>query len=221
MDNVGYLNAHYINDGQVANQVDADVPECGSTAPTQPTPAPPPNAFYNPANAVAWALGNAEDSQFNGDECAWFVSNALWAGGFPQSAVWTSSGSHDRVPGSQTAWTVPELVTYLKDNFSTQWIPLGNMSVNAVPQAAPGDIIVYSWDDGQTLDHMSFVTGIASGQYPTISEWGQVKFWPWNYLDNPNSPYVSLGWTWSQMAHEWLQTEYHGHAQAYLLHFNS
>jgi hypothetical protein len=45
--NQGYLNAHYINDGAVANQIDAGVVQCGST------PAPPPlpsggSLYYSP-----------------------------------------------------------------------------------------------------------------------------------------------------------------------------
>ena len=45
--NRGYLNAHYINDGKAANQIDAGVPQCGST----PAPAPGPGSvFYSPNN---------------------------------------------------------------------------------------------------------------------------------------------------------------------------
>jgi hypothetical protein len=38
--NVGFLNAHYINDGKLANQVDANVPACVNNQPPQPTPQP-------------------------------------------------------------------------------------------------------------------------------------------------------------------------------------
>lgn len=31
--NSGYLNAHYVNDGKLANQIDAGVPQCGATPP--------------------------------------------------------------------------------------------------------------------------------------------------------------------------------------------
>jgi hypothetical protein len=47
--NVGYLNAHYVNDGAAANVVDAGVGQCG--APTPPAPTPPPSPitlFYSP-----------------------------------------------------------------------------------------------------------------------------------------------------------------------------
>jgi hypothetical protein len=50
--NQGYLNAHYINDGKLANQVDSGVPQCGAVpAPPPPPPPPPPrpkSVFYSP-----------------------------------------------------------------------------------------------------------------------------------------------------------------------------
>jgi hypothetical protein len=50
--NQGYLNAHYINDGKLANQPDA-VPQCGAApAPAPPPPPPPPSGpksvFFSP-----------------------------------------------------------------------------------------------------------------------------------------------------------------------------
>jgi hypothetical protein len=73
--NQGYLNAHYINDGANANQIDAGVPQCGAP----PPPPPGPNSvFYSPNNtpdAVSgltladlnivyddWAIGNCSAS---------------------------------------------------------------------------------------------------------------------------------------------------------------
>jgi len=112
----------------------------------------------------------------------------------------------------------------MKANYSVTWKSLGNMSTNAVPQAQPGDIIVYSWDGGKTYDHMAFVVDIASGQYPEVSEWGTPDWTTWNYLyyevHHPSEGYQKRGWTYSQKNHEWLQTEYKGQARAYLLHIN-
>lgn len=42
--NSGYLNAHYINDGTVANQVVAGVSQCGAASPPPPPPPPPASA---------------------------------------------------------------------------------------------------------------------------------------------------------------------------------
>lgn len=68
---------------------------------------------------------------------------------------------------------------------------------------------------------MAFVTGMAPGDYPEVSEWGQFNFFPdiWNKIDNPSSPYVQRDWTWSAMNHEWRQQE-QPNMTAYLLHFN-
>jgi hypothetical protein len=209
--NQGYLNAHYINDGKAANQVDAGVPQCGAPS------APPqiPNPTYNRSAAVEWAKAHATDPQGSGTLCTWFVSQALWAGGMPQTAGWE--------PGTSSSTWVENLVDYLRANDSVSWTDItSDLTTNAVPAAQPGDIIVYDWNDGGTqLDHMSFVVDIASGQYPEVSEWGQFDFTthPWYKITRPSSPYVERGWTWSAMQGEWLQQEHPG-MQAYLLHIN-
>lgn len=203
--NQGYLNAHYINDGKAANQIDARVAQCGTT--------PPPNPSYNRTAAVNWAIAHAQDPQGSGTLCAWFVSNALWAGGMSQTSSWQAH--------TYAATFVDGLVHYLEAHYSvTQTDITSNLTTNAVPQAEPGDIIFYDWNDGgTTFDHMSFVVDIAPGQYPEVSEWGQFNFNPWDKIHNPRSPYVKRGWTWSAMHHEWLQQEHPG-MRAYLLHIN-
>ena len=45
--NQGYLDAHYINDGKIANQVDAGVPSCGS-APVPPQMPSAGSLYYSP-----------------------------------------------------------------------------------------------------------------------------------------------------------------------------
>jgi hypothetical protein len=42
VENSGYLNAHYINDGTVANEIVPGVPQCGVAPPPLPPPPPPP-----------------------------------------------------------------------------------------------------------------------------------------------------------------------------------
>jgi hypothetical protein len=169
---------------------------------------------YDRTAAVNWALSNAQDPQGSSGLCTWFVSQALWAGGMPQTSEW-QQGTYD-------ATYVQGLVDYLYDNYSVTWTDItGDLTTNAVPQAEPGDIIVYSWNGNSTLDHMAFVVGIASGDYPEVSEWGQFDFFPeiWNKIDNPSSSYVERGWTWSAMDNKWLQQE-HPNMTAYLLHIN-
>lgn len=222
--NQGYLNAHYINDGKNANQVDAGVPACGATQ----APPPPPNAFYNRMAAANWALGHSEDAQAYGAMCTWFVSQSLWAGGFPQSSVWTSQGHYTSAPGTKTAWVVPDFLSYIRANYSTTWVPLGLMTPdhNNVPMAEPGDIIAYDWGDGHGISHLALVVDDASGsQYPEVAEMGQ---YDWGLLDfaanklgiHKHSSYQKRGWTWSAVHNEWLEAEFHNRATAYLLHIN-
>jgi hypothetical protein len=102
-------------------------------------------------------------------------------------------------------------VSYLEANYSVTWTDItSDLATNAVPQAQPGDIIVYSWNGNATLNHMAFVVGIASGDYPEVAEWGQFNFVPdvWDYIVNPSSPYVERGWTWSAISGKWLQQEF-------------
>ncbi|MEA2492398.1 MAG: hypothetical protein QOJ29_309 [Thermoleophilaceae bacterium] len=184
------------------------------------------NGFYDRGAAVRWALDHAGDAQFNGDECTWFVSQALWAGGFPQSTVWTKSGSHGlgHWPGSRTAWLVDDLRQYLGANFSvTEEQPIDpSASVEALPDAQPGDILLYSWDGGNTYSHMAFVVDVPSSQSPTVSEMGNTNFGLNNYLFNAPATYVTRGWNWSAKSSppDWLQNEMHGDVRVILLHVN-
>ncbi|HEU4966762.1 MAG TPA: amidase domain-containing protein [Candidatus Saccharimonadales bacterium] len=220
--------------GQESQQLTAlGIPECGDNS-TQPV-----NPEYNREAAVEWALANAQDPQTNGEECTKFVSEALWAGGMPQDSQWNNNGSYlsgEPFPtlfdGTKTANSAPMLISYLEQNYSTQWIPLGEMNAgnNNVPEAEPGDIIVYSWQganpDGSpvSIDHLAFVVGDASNnpQYPMVAEWGQFEnYGPSDYVNNPTSPYVERGWTYSEINHMYLQQEKdHQNMTAYLLHIN-
>ena len=223
-----YVNTPEVNDGAVLTQ--DGVAECGgdSAVPTTGPQMPPtdPNPEYDRTAAVEWALANAEDPQTNGSECAKFVSEALWAGGLPQTSTWNNSGGYvsrlNYFDGTETANTVPNLVQYLEEHYSVQWESLGNMTDNDVPLAQPGDIIIYSWPGNGKLDHMALVVGDANSnsRYPFVSEWGNFAPWQPSYdVFNPSSPYIERGWTWSDMNNEWLEQKYPG-ATAYLLHSN-
>jgi hypothetical protein len=142
------------------------------------------------------------------------VSKALNAGGFPQNSSWT--------PGVRSWSWVQDFVNYFRNNYSTTWTNItSNLTTNAVPQAQPGDVIVYDWEGDGVLDHMAFVVKIASGQYPEVSEMGQFDFnaHPEYYITHPRSSYQTRGWTWSAMHGTWLQSR-HPNMRAYLLHIN-
>ena len=176
-----------------------------------------PNSFYNRAFAVKWARSNTSSDPTNvyaASACTWFVSNALWRGGFPKDAEWTSEGEHGRlrkVPGSVTAWAVPELFDYLtlhnRFDVTVVDLPPERFRSNAVPEAELGDLIVYDWDGAGTLDHFTMITEIAPGHYPEVSEWGV------------NNNYPKRGWTYSVNDDTWLQ-QHNPNVHAKLIHFS-
>lgn len=240
--NVGWINTHYVDDGMTADHPNPSVPQCaqgsgnggdaGGQAPAGAGAAPssPPataNAFYNRSAAVAWALAHARDGQPHAAMCAWFVSHALWAGGFPQDATWTDQGRyHHTAHGTTTEWQVGPLLKYLQSHYSTVLTDItAALRTNAVPAAQPGDVIVYDWGQGDGKSHLSFVVGIASGQYPEVSEMGQYDLNPLlaelELLHPRHSSYTERGWTWSAVHHRWLQNvPGYAHMKAWLLHIN-
>lgn len=232
----GYAADYYIDtdvtQGDEGAQLAAQgVPQCSSDPSAdqdsgQSSAGAPANPLdsYQRQLAVGYALAHAQDPQIEGAECTWFVSNALWAGGLAKTADWTDAGEYRGAPGTQTAWQVEPMIEHLEATYDTTWEDItGDLTTNAVPDAEPGDIIVYDWENDGTYDHMSLVTDIADGDYPDVAEMGQFDWTthPWYRYDHPVSSYVTRGWTWSEQNNKWLQSE-DGHAgmRAYLLHFN-
>jgi len=226
----GWLNEHFINDGQPINQPSPGLPPCGTQAP--PSSSPPPsssvNTFFNRQGAVYWALTHAKDQQPRLAMCAWFVSHALWAGGLPkQPGVWTDQGRYGlTASGTAAEWLVPNLKKYLLSHFSSSYTDItSNLKTNAVPQAESGDLIFYDWEEhpGDGITHVAIVVGIAPGNYPEVAEMGQFDFGFRDSIGNLINPvassYQKRGWTWSQIHHHWLQWKY-PNMKAYLLHFN-
>jgi hypothetical protein len=239
-----YDNSSYQNDAELTAKY--GVPACGggSVPPPQPVPAgsssgssPPPSnessdASLNRAAAVTWAEAHATQTPPDAAACTWFVSQALWAGGLPQTAEWTSSGSHGSVPvltkrqGSVDAWAVPNFVSYIRTTYPDSTFTRLNFRVNNVPTAQPGDAIVYAENGGASvgnastidsaLDHAALVVDDARGtQYPEVAEWGANDHGPIGGAVK----YTRRGWTWSDVSHEWLQVKY-PKIQAFLLHID-
>lgn len=227
----------YMNDAALWQQY--GIGECEKPVPNAaklPTPAP--NAApvaaegrkkadpesYNRFEAINWALQHAQDGQPKWGGCTWFVSQALWAGGFPQvRGEWTDDDRYPakkgfpksladswqpRAAASKQALT---LWNYLQENASVSVREL-DFSVNEVPDARQGDIIAYDWGQGEGVSHLTMVTSIAPGQYPEVSEWGTTV------NEEVTSRYRKRGWTWRANTNEWLQSHY-PHIKAYLLHF--
>lgn len=202
----------------------------GSAASAIVNPAP---TTYDRVAAVQWALQNARNARLMDrfPDCTWFVSQALWYGGFQQTTAWNNQDHHGfplwPIQGTAAATAAPDLVNYLKTHVSVTTTPLTpeRFRDSQVPEAQVGDVIAYRWhtalgvqDTSEApFDHLAFVTNIAAGNYPEVSEWG--TSWP-------QEPYATRGWTWSENSHEWLQQKfpYEGNdnigVSAILIHFN-
>lgn len=205
--------------------VDPAVPVCGEQASSAPAPsastqpATQASDFYNRNDAVEWALQHAQDPQHNGTLCTVFASDALWAGGFPQSDSW-------KPDGGGAASNVQPFVDYVTSHFdATLSTPFTlDPQNNVVPGAEPGDVLVYNWNDGgseTTFSHIAFIVRVDNG-YPIVSEWGNKDPFPiWRHWSGWASPYPTRGWTWSAIStpQHWLQENY-PQATAMLLHIN-
>lgn len=170
---------------------------------------------YNWKRANFWALSHAQDQQpgFNG--CAWFVSQALWAGGMAKSKAWTDAGVRPGktwLPGTKTATVAEELYNHLKKKAGVKDLEITDRydpRKTAVPEVRPGDVIAYDWDGNGHVDHVSLVVNVAPNSYPVVSEWGSTP-------DGKVSPYQFRGWSWSENHDRW-QKQVHPKVHAYLL----
>ena len=193
------------------------------------SPRPAHAAGYSRVDAANWAYTNAEPDPYNWEDCTLFVSLALENGYLPEDATWNTYTNHGHltvVPATPTATVSYLLVGYLINMGYAQEYTLDFTGSNAAVPMEPGDIIAYDFGYkpasgyGFRADHLSIVVGIASGDYPYVSEWGHPGY------------YYQRGWSWSEANGEWLQTEYNdahyggnpdNHSgvsiQAHLLHF--
>jgi hypothetical protein len=213
----GYAADYYIDtnvtQGQEAAQLAAQgVPTCGqSSASNQPTMVNPqsgtgsggipiPPVSFDRAGATAWASANVYAPQRYGDDCTWFVSQALWAGGLPQSSDWTDhtwnlfdQAARSQYPGpSQTAAEADYLVKYLVGNgYAT--ITQIDWTDNTAAGAQPGDLIAYHWNDWEqptVVDHLAIVDHLNADGYPVIDQ---------------HSPEHQRYWSWDPDHHGWIQ----------------
>lgn len=194
---------------------------------------------YDGAAAASWASAHSNDTQPFDAACTWFASNALWAGSLPQDPQWNSNGSYgtnyDLGPvhildhkrnGTPAANAVIDLLNYLTNTYPATYIEPLTMTQNNVPDAQPGDLILYVWDgdpgwgyDGDSNLHLAVVTGDApdNPQYPEVAEWGDQRGGSAHFYQNG-----TRGWTWSANNSEWLQGETGQSAMtAYLVHIDT
>lgn len=174
------------------------------------------NDWYNGQEAAQYAIATVDQPQPFDEACAWFVSNALWAGGLPEDNVWNENTTHGNMwsfaagQGSPTAADVTMLTQYLLTNYPASYLQQLDLSPNTTSwPVSIGDVIIYVWDgdpnwltDNDHSTHMALVTNIEPSGYPDVSEWGDVGE---NGI-SPDNPW--RGWTWLAMNNEWLQQEY-------------
>lgn len=243
----GWVDEHFINDGAPDNAFVSGEPMCGPETPgisgsrsgggsgsggngggANPPPGPA-GVSFNRSAAVAWAEAHAKDTPPYHSACTWFVSQALWAGGLPQSSTWNGYDKHRssirNLQGTLTAWTTPLFVSYIKQIFPHSTFTRLDLRKGHtdVPAAEPGDVILYDWNGKSTtrnwsgLDHAALVIDDAKGsQYPEVAEWGADDFLWWGGAVK----YKKRGWTWSVVSHKWLQEE-HRNMRAFLLHIDT
>lgn len=231
-----YINTNITpgNEGQKLTAI--GIPECDTQQPSQADTSPnlqpaaslPPFASFDRNAAAQWALNNAEDTPPNDGSCTIFVSQALWAGGMPQTSEWnfnlhpiTNGNAPSMRNGSNDAWAANNFVEYMGTVPFAKVESLGPMGPNNnnVPDAKLGDVIAYDWNNDGSIDHLDIVTGF-SGQYPLVSGWSE---------DGANAlHYNQRGWTYSNVHNTWLQWEKDANGnypnkdmQTYLIHFRN
>lgn len=224
----GYAADYYIDtpvtQGEEAAQLSAlGLPACSTTS-SEPT-APPSSGSagtndssnlatpfsYDRNAAVQFAIDNLKvPESFPGDDCTWYVSQALWAGGLPQSAQWTGKSwdwslqaARSHYPGpTKDAADANDLINYLVSTGLAIRIPI-TWSDNTAAGAEPGDIIAYHWNNNEPadkVDHLAFVTDLNADGYPEVMQHSPEvhRYWSWDpggnghtagwiqYVDRPN-----------------------------------
>lgn len=131
------------------------------------------------AAAARWALAHVSDRPLYSQDCTWFVSQALWAGGLGKSSSWSST-TYGVFHPTLDAVNADHLKNYLVNETRQGTIQQLSPNTAAVPSAALGDIIFYDWDANGVVDHAMIVTSF-SGQVPNVTGHTDAITQPWNY----------------------------------------
>lgn len=204
----GYDNG-WINDGYIYTGSDEPVTgKCGETAPKLKPATPLQN--YDRSAAVQWAHDNVHADPRYPNDCTWFVSQALWAGGLPKSSDWTSnitslSTKEPYLTQPRAATGADYLKNYLVNDTGMATITELSWSDNTAGGAQPGDIIAYDWDNGAdgVIDHLAIVTGATSEGYPLVSQHTTAQY--------------DRYWSYSESGKDWIENAEKG-ARVYLIH---
>src|SRR2546429_3963274 len=216
----GYVSDWYINTPNVGT-FSPGIGQCGQA----PTPPPLPLPRYSRSAATSWATNNYKTSYYYpGDDCTFFVSRALWAGGLPKSAAWTDSTTDPRYVASKhksgpqpskDASSADYLKNYLVSENHLATIQRLDFNQPFIPDAQLGDPIGYDWETaiGNTalrlpgpdgvLDHLVIITGFSATRYPLVSA--------------HSASLLNGGWRWSYQKSAPIVDVYHN-PRAYLIH---
>lgn len=209
---------------------------CGSSTQSDTSPGSTVDNSYSGSTTVSydrnaaaqWAQDNANASpHFSDDDCTFFASRALWAGGLPRSPIWTDTAFIDKSQPRLNSYPVPSpsrnaaqanaLVQYLVYGTGMASMTPIDWSDNTAGGAQLGDLIAFDWNapgpDG-SIDHIAIVTGFNADGYPLVSQHspGRLnKYWSWD----PGLNGSPSGWIQYTQAHNGNEP------RAYLIHINS
>jgi hypothetical protein len=212
-----WINDHWLNTAVKANELVPGETVCeeggdnGSSnlggQELQPATPVSPFVSYDRGATERWALAHATDVPPDAGSCTWFVSQAMAAGGFPQTVAWNLGFQgvkrYSLRYGTDATRITPDFMTYMQTLPYVEVESLGHMSAgnNDIPDVKPGDVVIYDWQDDGVADHADVVTGLSADdpEYPLVSGWSE------------NGPaavnYKQRGWTWSEEKHAFLQLE--------------
>jgi hypothetical protein len=142
---------------------------------------------YNPAQAVQyaalwWAGYNPAFRAFE-DDCTSFISQCLWAGGWPMEFTGQrNKGWWYRGPNED--WSLSWAVAH-----SLRWYLATSGRAEQRSEARQlelGDTITYDWDGDDSWQHHAIVVGFDPAGEPLVAahthpSWGR----PWRYTDSP------------------------------------
>ncbi len=111
---------------------------------------------------LAYAMANNYNTAQYGDlnpvggDCANFVSQTLIARGWQMNSDWYN---HDAAADWSPAWGyVPAMDNYFRENAAT--LGLTEYSFDQRDKIKLGDIVMFDWNDNDSLDHVQIVTGV-------------------------------------------------------------
>lgn len=144
----------------------------------------PAQAAINRSAAVSWAIKNYKAKErFRGNDCTWFVSQALWAGGVKKSSAWNG-------PEDVAAINANAFKNYVRDK-GLGTVKEVRWSDNTAGRAALGDVIAYDWFNAKTgttradgtIDHLAIVTKLNAQGYPSVTQHSVARlnrYWSWD-----------------------------------------